>query len=515
MLTSYLKTAFRNLLKYKGYSIINISGLALGIACCLLIMLYVKDELTFDRFHENGEDIYRVRSFTSFDQAKIVEFVSMPVGPTAKEEIPSIINQTRYVKTGFDVRVGDMTQNLGKAFYVEPEFLEMFNFGSVYGDAKAVLQSTSEIAIVERAAEQIFGKRMAVGESIDLNIKGEWRTYTVGAIIKDLPSNSSIDFEMLIPFETYLRVNNRKSNNVKDWFVLEFTFQTFIQTASDVNIDTLTKQMNELAVRKMVEMPQYAPKFDLQPLHDIHFEKTFTSSWQAGMQETGDKFYSFLLSGIALLILLLACVNFTNLSLARALPRAKEVGVRKVIGAKMHQLVVQFLGEAFLISTIAFFFGLLLAELVLPYFELAAKKEFSQSIIDNPVYILITFIAVTISAFVAGSYPAFVISRLKTVAALKGRFDGASGRGSLQRILIVLQFSIAAVLIIGVLAMNRQINYLINMDRGYDDKSLISVYTGDLSKANLPDSTKSKGQTLLNLLRAELEKTPSILECVR
>lgn len=511
MLKNYLKIAFRNLVKHKGYSFINISGLALGIACCLLIMLYVKDELTFDRFHENGEDIYRVRAKSPFGRAKLIEFVNMPVGPTAKEDIPTVINQSRYVKTAFDIRVDDVTQNQSKVFYVEHEFLEMFSFTSKYGDALSVLKGESEIALVEKAAMRIFGKAMAIGKSIDLNIKGEWKTYTVGAVLSDLPSNSSIDFEMLIPFGTYLRANNRKSNNAKDWFLMEFTFQTFIQTLPNTNIDTLTNRMDELAVRKMVEMPEYAPKFDLQQLHDIHFEKTFTSSAQAGMQEKGDRFYSFLLSGIALLILLLACVNFTNLSLARALPRAKEIGVRKVIGAKQRQLVAQFLGEAFIISTSAFLFGLLLAELVLPYFELAAKKEFSKSIIDNPIYILIAFIAVTLSAFLAGSYPALVISRLKTVAALKGRFDGTSGKGGLQRILIVLQFSIAAVLIVGVLAMNRQIKYLINMDRGYDDIDLISIYTGDLSKANLLDSTKSKGQALLNLLRAELEKTPSIV----
>lgn len=511
MLKNYLKTAFRNLVKHKGYTFINISGLALGIACCLLIMHYVKDEVTFDLFHEKGKDIYRVRSSMPGDREKIIEFVKMPVGPTVKEEIALIVNQSRYVKTAFDIRSRGVTQNQGKVFYVEHEFLEMFDFPSIYGDAGSVLKSSSEIAIVERAAKRIFGKSMVLGEPIDLNIKGEWKSYTIGAVLRDVPSNSSIDFEMLVPFQTYLMANNRKSNDAKDWFMLEFTFQTFIQTLPNTNIDTLTKQMDELAIRKMNEMPQYAPQFSLQPLKNIHFEKSFASSSQAGMRQTGDKFYSFLLSGIALLVLVLACVNFTNLSLARSIPRAKEIGIRKVIGARRKQLIIQFLGEAFLISTSAFLFGLLLAELVLPYFELAAQREFSLSIVDNPTYVLIAFLAVTLSAFLAGSYPAFVIAKLNTVSALKGSFDGVGGKGGLQKILIVLQFSVAAVLIIGVLAMNRQINYLVNLDRGYDDSNLISVYTGDLSKASLLDSTKSKGQALLNLIRAELDKAPSIM----
>lgn len=510
MLKNYLKTAFRNLVKHKGYSFINISGLALGIASCLLIMLYVKDELTFDKFHENGEDIYRVRSNSPFDKGSLLEFVKMPVGPTAKEEIPSIINQSRYVKTAFDIRIGDIAQNQGKVFYVEPEFLEMFNFPSEYGDARSVLKSNSEIAIVEKVANRIFGKKMAIGESIDLNINGEWKTYTVGAILKDLPSNSSIDFEMLVPFGTYLRANNRISNNVKDWFLLEFTFQTFIQTLPETNIDTLTRRMDELALRNMSEMPEYASKFNLQPLHDIHFEKTFISGPQAGMREVGDRFYSFLLSGIALLILLLACVNFTNLSLARALPRAKEIGVRKVIGAKKKQLITQFLGEAFLMSTTAFLLGLLLAELALPAFELAAQKEFSLTIVDNPAYVIMVFVIVTFAAFIAGSYPALVISRFKTVSALKGNFDGVSRKGGLQKFLIVLQFTVAGFLIIGVLTMSRQINFLVNMDRGYDDSDLISINVGDLSRANLPDSTRAKGKVLLDLMRNELVQIPSI-----
>ncbi len=511
MLKNYLKTAFRNLIKYKGYSFINISGLALGIACCLLIMHYVKDEMTFDRFHENGEHIYRVRTIPSFDEKLVMEFVKMPVGPTLKEELPLVINQCRYVKTAFDIRSGGNIQNQGKAFYAEPEFLEMFSFLNKYGDGISVLNGTSQIALVEKAAKRIFGKSMAVGESIDLNIRGEWKTFTVGAVLKDLPSNSSLDFEFLIPFQSYLMAYNRQSNNAKDWYISEITFQTFVQVLPNTNIADLTKQIDELARRKMVDSPQYAERYNLQPIYNLHFEKSMASGKQAGMQETGDRFYSFLLSGIALLILLLACFNFTNLSLARALPRAKEIGVRKVIGAKKHQLVAQFLGEAFIISTTSFLLGLLLAELVLPYFELAAEKEFSKSIIENPIYISIAFISVTFAAFIAGSYPALIISSLNTVTALKGRFDGSNRKGGLQGILIVLQFSIAAVLIVGVLAMNRQINFLVNMDRGYDDTNLISIKTGDLSKASLLDSTKSKGQALVNLMRAELQKTPSIL----
>ncbi|OEK04751.1 ABC transporter permease [Roseivirga misakiensis] len=510
MLRSYFKTAFRNLIKHKGYSFINISGLALGIASCLLIMLYVKDELTFDKFHENGENIYRVRSSNQVSDGNFIEFVRLPTGPTAKEELPSVINQSRYTKSAFDIRIGDQVQNQGKVFYAEPEFVEMFTFPSIYGDARAVLKSDSQIALIERAAERIFGDEMAIGKYVDLNIKGEWKTFSVGAVLENPPSNSSIDFEVLVPFQTYLTANDRQSNSIDDWFKLSLTFQTFIQVLPSTDITSLTEEMNAMAKRKMVRMPDYAPEFNLQPIADIHFSKNYAVNHQAGMRKSGNEVYSKILTGIALLILILACINFTNLSLARSLPRAKEIGLRKVIGAKKRQLITQFLGEAFLMSTAAFLLGILIAELALPAFELAAEKEFSISVLSSPIYVLVSFVVVTITAFVAGSYPALVISRFKTVAALKGNYDGISSRGGLQKVLIVFQFAVAGVLIIGVLTMNKQINFLVNMDRGYDDTNLLSISMGDIAKSSVSDTTRNKGQALLDLMRNDLIQVPSV-----
>ncbi|MFY0592117.1 ABC transporter permease [Roseivirga sp.] len=510
MLKNYFKTAFRNLIKHKGYSFINISGLALGIASCLLIMLYVKDELTFDQFHENGDNIYRVRSTSPYSNGEHNEFVRLPTGPTAKDEIPAVINQCRYTKSAFDIRIGDKIQNQGRVFYAEPEFMEIFSFPSIYGDAKAVLSGDNQIALIERAAERIFGDEMAVGKSIDLNINGQWKTFSVGAVVKNPPSNSSIDFEVLLPFQTYLTANNRQSNNVKDWFSVSYTFQTFIQVLPNTNLEVLTSDMDEMALRKMGDMPQYAPEFSLQPITDIHFSTSKIPNHQAGMRESGNETYSKVLTGLALLILVLACINFTNLSLARSLPRAKEIGLRKVIGARKRQLVTQFLGEAFLMSTAAFLFGVLIAELALPAFELAAKKEFSISLLNSPFYLLVAFIVVTLTAFVAGSYPALVISRFKTVAALKGNYDGISSKGGLQKLLIVFQFAVAGVLIIGVLTMNRQINFLVNMDRGYDDTNLLSIPFGNLAKTSISDTIRAKGQALLDLMRNDLVKVPSV-----
>lgn len=510
MLKNYLKTAFRNLVKYKGYSFINISGLALGIACCLLIMLYVKDEMTFDKFHENGNDTYRVRSTPNFNKLLTMEYVSLPVGPTLKEELPEVINQCRYTKTALDTRLGDKVQSIGKVFYAEPEFLEIFSFPNQYGDALAALSSTSEIVLVEKTAKKLFGEGIALGKKLELNIKGSWKSFSVGAILKDLPSNSSIDFELLLPFQVYLMTENRLSNNSRDWFIMELTFQTFIQTQPNTSIPLLTDKINDLAKQKTAGVPQFVSGYDLQSIYDLHFSESMAATALAGMKKRGDLLYSKILIAIAGLVLFLACINFTNLSLARSLPRAKEIGIRKVVGAKRSQLMGQFLGESILMSTTAFLSGLVLAQLALPFFELATEKEFSTTVISSPIYVLMAFVAVTFAAFLAGMYPALIITKFKTVQALKGNLSDGGRKEWLQKGLIILQFSTAGVLIIGLLAMNRQINFLSNIDRGYDDSNLISVNMGDLSRTNLNDSTKSKGLALVELIRDDLSKVSSI-----
>lgn len=509
MIKNYFKTALRNLIKYKGYSFINITGLALGIACCLLIILYVKDELTFDRFHKNGENIYRMQTTISMNDTKqIFNAVGLPAGPTMAEALPEIVDHVRYRSSAFEVRIGDKTLNEGGSYFAEPQFLSVFNFPATQGDGVAALNSGTELVLTEEGAIKYFGTEDAIGESMEVKINGQWKAFTVGAILRDVPSNSTLNFNMLVPFQAYLTANNRQSNSSNDWGRIELGFQTFIVTADNVIPDSLVSKINKERLTRMEGPMAQMIQFELQALGEMHWDATISNG--NGMREGSNKVYSILLSGIAFVILMLACINFTNLSVARALPRAKEIGVRKVVGAAKKQLVSQFLSEALFVSMIAFVLGLIVAQLALPVFETVTEKEFSVAIIDDPVYVLIAFVVVLLAAFIAGIYPALMISRFNTVSALKGSAAGVGGKNWLQKVLVVLQFTIAAFMIIAVITMNRQISHLINADKGYDDKNILSVNMNYSERQNEQGEIPGDGERMLNLLKAELSQSTSI-----
>ena len=516
MIKNYFKTAIRNLIKHKGYSFINITGLALGIACCLLIILYVKDELTFDRFHKNSENIYRMQStITMNDNKQVFNAVGLPSGPTMVDEIPEVVDQVRFMNTALEVRVDGKEYNEGNAYYAESEFLNIFNFPSLQGDGAASLNNSNEVALTQESALKYFGKiDDVIGESLELKINNEWKSFSVTSILRNVPGNSSLDFNMLVPFKTYLQANNRQSNNAADWGRIELGFQTFVVATPGILKDSLESKINAVRTSKMNGPIARMIGFQIQPLHEVHFDATISNG--AGMREGSNKIYSILLGGIAFVILMLACINFTNLSVARALPRAKEIGVRKVVGALRKQLVSQFLSEALFVSVIAFILGLIIAQLVLPVFEQVTEKEFSVAIIDDPMYVLIALVVVLLAAFVAGIYPALMISKFNTVNALKGSASNVGGRNWTQKILVVLQFSIASFLIVGVLTMNRQITYLINKDKGYNDKNVIGVsmnYDEQRNRANNNNGGEvqmSQGERMMNLMRNELSQSPSI-----
>ncbi len=509
MIKNYFKTAFRNLVKHKGYSFINVTGLALGIACCLLIILYVKDELTFDRFHDNGENIYRMQtSITMNDNKQVFNAVGLPAGPTMAEALPEVVDQVRYRSSAFEVRVGEKKLNEGGSYFVEPQFLSVFNFPARKGDGVAALSSGTEVVLTEEGTVKYFGKEDAIGETMEVNINGVWKEFTVGAILRDVPSNSTLNFNMLVPFQAYLTANNRQSNSANDWGRIELGFQTFIVTANNIIPDTLVSKINKERLSRMAGPMGQMIQFDLQPLDQMHWDTSISNG--AGMREGSNKVYSILLSGIAFVILMLACINFTNLSVARALPRAKEIGVRKVIGAARKQLVSQFLSEALFVSMIAFVLGLIIAQLALPVFETVTEKEFSVAIIDDPLYVVIAFVVVLLAAFIAGIYPALMISRFNTVSALKGSAAGVGSKNWLQKVLVVLQFTIAAFMIIAVFTMNRQISHLINADKGYDDRNVLSIPMQYDERPNEAGEIPGDGERMMNLLKNELAQSTSI-----
>jgi putative ABC transport system permease protein len=494
MLKNYLKIAFRNLVKHKGYSFINITGLAIGIACCLLIFLFVKDELTFDQFHKKGDRIFRLTTQIDFGgQMMNLGATSYPEGAAYLASIPEIDALVRFDNDAAIVKNGDAFVAQTGLVYTDPAIFEVFDLEVIEGTSDGALSELSNIVLTKRMAIKYFGKTDVVGESIQMNVETDLETFIVSAVINNHPSNSSFTFEMMLSWD-------KKLSQLSDYQRTQW---------GNIGINTflLISGAPETIVSKIVDVKETQnPGEDgeftrgmvsgLQPLIDIHLNKDLRGG--DGLGNSGDASYSYILSAIALVILILACINFTNLSVARSLPRAKEIGVRKVLGAHRKQLAIQFLNEALLMCLIAFVFALLLAELALPVFGTLLEKTFTSGVTSDFGLIISCLILVLFTAFLSGFYPSFIISKFNTVVSLKGKVK-LKGNSLVSKSLVVVQFTLAAILIVGTIAMNRQIDYMVNMDLGYDDENLISI-----------NANRSGTSNLTQLFKDELSQNPNI-----
>ena len=451
MWINYLKVAFRSLLKNGFYSFINIFGLAIGLACCLLIMLYVQHQLSFNRFHEEADRLYRVVEDQHYSHGEImsVEATPGPLAPALKAEIPQVENATRaswYRSQNFFVK--------GQAFeaeghYVDPAFLEMFTIEFLSGQKEAALKDVSSVAISDELAIKLFGTTAVIGESISVENEQE---VIVTAVYKGMPDNSSLQFDFLLPYELFLRSN--------DW--LESWGNNGIRTYVMLH-ENADPALAKAAVKNfLVEREaQDNTLLYLQPIKDMHLYSKFTE----GKNVSGRIILVRLFTGIAIFLLIIACINFMNLSTARSGRRSREVGVRKAIGAFKNQLVTQFLSESFLISFIAALLAILLAQLAMPVFNSLTGFQLSIPFTDAP-FMLLFCLLVLLTGFLAGSYPAFLLSSFNTIEILKGKMS--PGRGSIlfRKGLVIFQFFISIVLIVGTLVVGRQIEYMKNKELG-------------------------------------------------
>ena len=448
---NYLKVAFRSLLKNGFYSFINIFGLAIGLACCLLIMLYVQHQLSFNKFHEEADRLYRVVEDQHYSQGEVmsVEATPGPLAPALKAEIPQVENATRaswYLEQNFFVE--------GQAFkaegqYVDPAFLEMFTIEFLSGQKEAALKDVSSIAISEELAIKLFGTTEVIGET--MNVENE-QEVKITAVFKGMPDNSSLQFDFLLPYDLFLRSN--------DW--LESWGNNGIRTYVMLH-ENADPALAKAAVKNfLVERgAQDNTMLYLQPIKDMHLYSKFTE----GKNVSGRIILVRLFTGVAIFLLIIACINFMNLSTARSGRRSREVGVRKAIGAFKNQLVTQFLCESCLISFIAALLALLLAQLAMPVFNSLTGFQLSISFTDAP-FMLLFGLLVLLTGFLAGSYPAFLLSSFNTIEILKGKIS--PGRGSIlfRKGLVIFQFFISIVLIVGTLVVGRQIQYMKNKELG-------------------------------------------------
>ncbi len=498
MIRNYFKTTLRTLWRSKVYSLINISGLSVGLACCMLIFLYNKDETSYDRFHKNKNQLYRIVVNLTTPDGKINKFgtTGMMPGPTFKTSIPEVKDYVRLQNTSFKIKQGTEIFRQ-EAFYADENFFSVFSFPLLAGDPETALSNTHSAVISEEVAKKYFGKKNAVGQILELHTGEKFEPFVVSAIAKKSHQNSSIKIDILVPMKFA-----QSQNNDDQW--MNFYLNTFVVLRPDANLklveakfaDVFKKEASQ-QVKDMAEKYGFKdkPQFILQPFLQMHLSTDYPTD--NGLSDASNPIYSYILTGIALFILLIACINFINLTVASSLKRAKEIGIRKVVGGQRKQLIAQFLGESFILCLIAFLMAIILAQLALPFFNEFSNKALAFSYLFD-ARLVVGYVAIFLSTgMLAGFYPALVLSRFNPVHTLYGRVN-LRGKNYLAKGLVVFQFSLATFLIVATLVIYTQFNFLMTFDRGYDDKNIAIVNTGQIDREKL------------DLFRNELLKSPSI-----
>ncbi len=505
MFKNYFKTALRNLTRNKVYSFINISGLSLGLACSMLIILYVKDEVSYDRFHKNVTQIYRITSQSFNVKENKTDWNSNTgylQGPRFTANIPGIQSFVRISGERNDIKKGTDISSHGM-LAVDSNFFSMFSFPLVDGNPKTCLSDPHSIVLSEDEAKNQFGTRQAVGKTVMIKRDDDFIPYTVTAVAKKCPQNSSIKFEILVP----MQVPVADAQNSENWF--NFFLNTFVVLSPHADTKMLQAKMKKFydedtkeAIRSLTT--KYGPEaagwkadYQLQPMLDMHLSNQLKAT--NGLSDASNPVYSYILSGIAIFILLIASINFVNLTIARSVKRAKEIGIRKVVGGERMQLIIQFLGESLLICLFAFTFAVLIVQLILPVFNELSNKALAISYLFDIKLVAGYILLFLFTAFLAGFYPALVLSGFNPVQSLYSRFN-LSGKNYLQKCLVVLQFSLASFLIIATLTIYAQFNYLTTEKLGYDDSNLVGV-----ENRNLPRDKAA-------IFKTELLKNPNIVD---
>jgi ABC-type antimicrobial peptide transport system permease subunit len=470
---SYMKTAWRKMKRQKGYAFINVAGLAVGLACALFIWLWVQDELSFDRFHANAPTLFRVEQDQSGGQGKFhVNVTQYPMGPAIQAAIPEIKHAIRFTRTGgLLVRNGDKVFFEDRVRAVDPAFLEAFSFPSLRGDRASALKEPSSVMITEDMATKYFGAEDPVGKALVVN---KTLSLAVTGVLKNVPANSTITFDMLVPLE-FLRslgvpIDAWGSNSIITWVELHDP------AAAAVVGEKITKFMTDTFFEAIKDNPEalarargrQMPRYGLMPLTDIRLKAVFGFGQTVGTIQSVKSF-----SVIAFLVLLIACINFMNLATARAAGRAKEVGLRKVAGARRGNIITQFYGESGLTTVLAVLAAMVIVAALRPAFNTLAGKQIHFSALLSPPFLLGILAAAAVTALVAGSYPSLLLSSLLPVRVFRGGI-AAGGRSSLlRRLLVMIQFGLSIALLVGTTVVYKQINFMQARALGFDREQLV------------------------------------------
>ncbi|MEP7141458.1 MAG: ABC transporter permease [Ferruginibacter sp.] len=469
MLKNYFKIALRNLIHHKAYSILNIAGLAIGMACTILILLWVNDELSFDRFHANANQLYRL-TCNAGDFKAAVSPAGMAEG--LQNELPEIKATVRLSKPSTNLlEVGSRKFEEKRGFFADSNFLQVFSFPLVKGNPKNAMQRPDAILITEDMAKKYFGAGEALGKIIR---KDNRANCVVTGILANVPSNSHLQFDFILPISSIANENDDLKNKV--WG--NFNFYTYIQL--DKNIPSSAAALSKFCLRiKQVYKthdPEMKIDFQLQPLTAIHLH----SNLQIDVPGHGNFQYVNIFFIVALFIIAVACINFMNLATARSARRAKEVGLRKVVGAGRYQLIAQFLGESLIISFISLLIAIGIVWVFLPAFNQLAEKKLAFHLLDGKISAGLFLIAF-ITGILSGSYPALFLSGFKPIKVLKGRMSLHGGNLLFRNGLVIIQFVVSIMLLVGTAVVYKQLNFIKNKNLGFEKSNLLYMpMTGDM-----------------------------------
>ncbi len=465
MLESYIKIAMRTLWKEKTYALINVAGLAIGLASCILLMLYVQNELAYDTFHKDADRLYRV--WVTEDpperDAFSYSFTSAAMAGALESSLPAVERTVRVATRTDLIRVGNESFT-ERIHLVDSDFFEVFSFPLLRGSPESVLRDPASVVLTRKMADKLFGSDDVLDQRISIKLGETFHDFIVAGVAADAPENSSIKFKVLVQAENLKKYLSERALTS----MFNIYLETYVRLARPMPPAELVDNLSAVVANHYPERFREMVTLNLQPITDIHLNPDVP----AGIETTSKPLYSYLLAGIALLILLLACINFTTLAVGRSARRAREVGVRKVLGAMQPQLARQFCGETILMSSIALLLGIVLAHLFLPFFNHAAQKELTFSPDFASLVTLAAFALVV--GLLAGSYPAFVLSRFQPVNVLRGSTAGA-GPGRLRHMLIVFQFSISIFLIISTLIVGQQLRYLQTRNLGFNQEQVVVI----------------------------------------
>ncbi len=475
MIRNYFKIAWRYLLKNKGYSFINIGGLAIGMTCFLLIVLFIKNELSYDNYHEKGKNIYRVVHHSSENNIEDRwVWGNAPVGTALKNDFPEVIEKVQFSgRSDVLLSYNQRSFQEGNCFYVDPTVFDVFTWPLLSGNPKTALEVPYSVVLTESTAKKYFGNEDPIGKTLD-GKGGRARDgkYTVTGVMKDVPANSHFSFDVLMSMSSFYQT---RPNIFSYWGYVDF--YTYFLVIDNFNKEAFQAKMPDFIKRNWTERSEdhyYDLSFEALP--DVYLNSK--AARQPGI--TGNLSNIYIFAIIGLFILMIASINFMNLATARSLERAKEVGVRKVIGANKKGLVYQFLGESLIMVLLSAILGLGLAVLCLPSISEITGKQFIISEIFNGFTLTLFFGTALITGLLAGTYPAFLLSSFKPSSVLKGVFSTSKNGVNLRKGLVVFQFSLSIALIACTIIVYSQLNFMVNKNLGFDrEQQLVIDYNWD------------------------------------